>query len=95
MLDMFASLMEHRCMQPQTFERSLRAFSQRVPFQPFAVELVSGSLVTVDHPEALVFRGGLAAYIAPDGTPSLFDHEGVSQLSEANRSEPTSPPTDL
>ena len=76
-------------MQPQTFERSLRAFSQRVPFRPFAVELVSGSLVTVDHPEALVFRGGLAVYIAPDGTPSLFDHEGVNRLSEAHGSQST------
>ena len=72
-------------MQPQTFERSLRGFSQRVPFQPFAVELVSGSRITVDHPEALVFRGGLAVYIALDGTPSLFDHEGVSQLSGGNQ----------
>jgi hypothetical protein len=81
-------------MQPQTFERSLRAFSQRVPFQPFAVELVSGSLITVDHPEALVFRSGLAAYIAPDGTPSLFDHEGVSQLLTANQSRSTQPPNE-
>jgi hypothetical protein len=81
-------------MQPQTFERTLRAFSQRVPFHPFAVELVSGSLVTVDHPEALVFRGGLAVYISPDGIPSLFDHEGVSQLSAANRSQRTNPPKD-
>ena len=86
-LDTFAFINEHLRMQPQTFERGLRAFSQRVPFQPFAVELVSGALVTVDHPEALVFRGGLAAYIAPDGTPSLFDHEGVSQLSGAHGSQ--------
>lgn len=76
-------------MQSEAFERSLRAFSRRVPFQPFEVELVSGSRFTVDHPEALVFRGGLAVYIAPDGTPTLFDHEGVSQLSGANGSRPT------
>jgi hypothetical protein len=82
-LDIGALLTECLPMQPQTFERSLRGFSQRVPFQPFAVELVSGSRITVDHPEALVFRGGLAVYIAPDGTPSLFDNEGVSQLSGA------------
>ena len=91
-LDISAWFMEYQGMQPQTFERSLRAFSQRVPFQPFAVELVSGSLVTVDHPEALVFRGGLAVYIAPDGTPSLFDHEGVSQLSAANQSRSSNRP---
>ena len=76
-------------MQSEAFERSLRAFSRRMPFQPFAVELVSGSRITVDHPEALVFRVGLAVYIAPDGTPALFDHEGVSQLSGTNGSQPS------
>jgi len=85
-LDSCGFFAQYRLMQPQTFERSLRAFSERVPFQPFAVELVSGGLVTVDHPEALIFRGGLAVYIAPDGTPSLFDHESVSRLSGANGS---------
>jgi hypothetical protein len=70
-------------MISETFERSLRAFARRTPFTPFVVELVSGDRITVDHPEALVFRGGLAAYIAPDGTPSLFDHESVSRLEGA------------
>ena len=74
-------------MQPQTFERSLRAFSHRVPFQPFAVEFVSGSLVIVDHPEALVFHGGLTVFLLPDGTPSFFDHESVSNLLEARGSQ--------
>ncbi len=67
-------------MIAETFERSLRAFARRTPFAPFVVELVSGGRITVDHPEALVFRGGLAAYIAPDGTPTLFDHESVSRV---------------
>jgi hypothetical protein len=67
-------------MQTDAFERSLRAFVRRAPFQPFTVELTSGSRFQVLHPEALAFNGGLAVYIAPDGTPSLFDHESVSQL---------------
>lgn len=75
-------------MEVESFERSLRAYSRRVPFQPFTVEFVSGSRITVDHPEALVFRAGLAVYIAPDGTPSLFDRESVSQLSGANGVRP-------
>jgi hypothetical protein len=77
-------------MEPESFERSLRAFSRRVPFQAFAVELVSGTRITVDHPEALVFRGGLAVYIDPHGTPTLFDHESVSKLAGANGA-PSSP----
>ena len=68
-------------MHTEAFERSLRAFVRRVPFQPFTVELNSGSHLEVLHPEALAFNGGLAVYISPDGTPSLFDHENVSQLS--------------
>lgn len=78
-------------MQTEAFERSLRAFSQRVPFEPFEVELVSRTRFTVDHPEALVFRGGLAVYIALDGTPTLFDHDGVSRLSGANGSQLAQP----
>ena len=67
-------------MEPESFERSLRAFTRRSPFVAFSVELTSGGSFPVDHPEALVWRGGLAAYVAPDGTPTLFDHAGVTRL---------------
>ena len=67
-------------MQIEAFERSLRAFVRRALFQPFTVELTSGARFQVLHPEALAFNGGLAVCIDPDGTPSLFDHEIVSQL---------------
>ena len=67
-------------MQTEAFERSLRAFVRRAPFQPFTVELTSGTRFQVLHPEALAFNGGLAVYIDPDGAPSLFDHGSVSQL---------------
>jgi hypothetical protein len=36
--------------------------------------------VRVDHPEALVVGSGVAVYLAPDGAPAIFDHEGVSQV---------------
>ena len=74
-------------MVATTFERVLREFARRVPFRPFEVELVSGSRFTVDHPEALVFRGGTAVYVAPDGTPKWFDHEAVSRLEGAPGAE--------
>jgi hypothetical protein len=67
-------------MQTDAFESSLRAFVRRTPFQPFTVELTSGTRFQVLHPEALAFNAGLAVYISPDGTPSMFDHESVSQL---------------
>jgi hypothetical protein len=58
----------------------LRAFVHRTPFRPFTVELVSGQRIEVGHPEALVYRNGVAVYFSPEGAISLFDHEGVSQL---------------
>lgn len=67
-------------MESASFDFSLRAFSRRAPFHPFAVELASGEQFTVDHPEALVYRGGLAVYVAPDGRPVMFDHMGVTRL---------------
>lgn len=76
-------------MQLETFERSLRAFSRRTPFQPYMIELTSGSRFAINHPEAVGFNGGLAVYISPDGAPSLFDHDSVSQLVGAPGSQST------
>jgi hypothetical protein len=78
--NMLSSLPLRFAMDAEAFEKSLRAFVRRRPFQSFVVELVSGARVEVDHPEALVFRGGVAIYVDPSGQPTLFDHHGVSQL---------------
>jgi hypothetical protein len=71
-------------MDARTFERTLRQLSNRRPFRRVTVGLVSGTNFTVDHPEALIFRGGTAVYIAPDGTPWWFDDESVEYLKQAN-----------
>ena len=70
-------------MLAENFERALRGFTQRVPFRTFTVELINGRQFTVEHPEALVFRNGLAVYIAADGALTIFDHEGVNQFTGA------------
>jgi len=67
-------------MTADNFQRTLPAFQKRSPFRPFTVELVSGDRFQVDHPEALVLRDGTAVFIAAGGTPTLFDHESVSQF---------------
>ena len=67
-------------MLPENFDRALRAFCRRTPFKPFTVELVNSARFQVDHPEALVFRGGGAVFISSAGEITLFDHESVSQL---------------
>jgi hypothetical protein len=43
-----------------------------------------GIRFTIEHPEALVFRAGTAVYLAPEGNLTIFDHEGVSRLSDVN-----------
>jgi hypothetical protein len=43
------------------------------------VELVSGDRINIDHPEALVIRGGVGVFVSADGAPSIFDLESVSQ----------------
>jgi hypothetical protein len=65
---------------PDHFQTTIRACQKRAPFQPYAVELVSGERVRVDYPEALVIRGGVAVFLSADGAPSIFDHEGVSRI---------------
>jgi len=67
-------------MESENFERSLRAFARRTPFQSFVVRFVDGNSLTIDHLEALVLRGGNAAYIRASGQPTFFDHRSVSQL---------------
>lgn len=69
-------------MTDANFKKSLLAFIRRRPFKPFQVELVSGDRFTVEHPEALVQGGAVAAYINPDGDIKLFDSSSVSQLAD-------------
>jgi len=67
-------------MTPENFDRTLRVFQKRAPYSPFPVELVSGGSIQVHHPEALVFRDGVAIFVAKGGFPVIFDYEGVSQI---------------
>lgn len=67
-------------MDRDTFDNTIRTFKHRTPFQPFTVALVNGDRVEVDHPEALVFRDGVAIFAGPGGIPVVFDYEGVSQV---------------
>jgi hypothetical protein len=77
-------------MTNQHFEKTLRAFQKRTPFRSFTVSLVNGDRVQVDHPEALVLRGGVGVFVAADGTPTIFDHESVSDFTAGPSSKKTS-----
>ena len=67
-------------MEAEAFERSLRAFVRRTPFQPFVVELVSGTRLLIEHPEALIFRGRVAVHVDKDNEITHFDNNGVSKM---------------
>ncbi len=67
-------------MTTDHFQTAIRGFQRRTPFKSYVVELVSGDRVQVDHPEALVLRGGVAVFVSAQGAPAIFDHEGVSQI---------------
>jgi len=70
-------------MTAENFDKVVRAFQTRAPFRSFTVELSGGTRIDVDHPEALVFRGGVAVFLCAAGVPTLFDHEAVTQVSDA------------
>jgi len=67
-------------MEVDNFDRTLNAFRTRVPFKPFTVVLVNGDRFEVDHQGAFFARDGMSVFIAPGGTPILFDHESVIQF---------------
>jgi len=67
-------------MTAEHFQTAIRGFQWRTPFKPYVVELVGGDRVPVDHQEALVIRGGVAVFVSSSGAPTIFDHEGVSQV---------------
>ena len=67
-------------MTAEHFDKTLQAYQRLRPFRPFSVRFVSGEQVSVDHPEALVIRGGVGVYLSAAGVPTLFDHESVSEV---------------
>ena len=62
------------------FDKMLKAYQKRKPFRSYRVRFVSGEHIDVDHPEALITRGGVAVYFNAAGVPALFDHESVSEV---------------
>ncbi|MCI0703188.1 MAG: hypothetical protein L0241_19080 [Planctomycetia bacterium] len=67
-------------MTPENFDNSLRVFVERKPFQVFPVEFHGGHRFEIDGPNTLVFRDGVAVFVAPGGIPIIFDHESVNML---------------
>jgi hypothetical protein len=67
-------------MTADHFEKTLQAYQRRKPFRSFRVRFLSGEHIDVDHPETVIIRAGVAAYVNAKGVPTLFDHESVSEV---------------
>jgi len=67
-------------MTAEHFDKTLQAYQKRRPFRSFAVRFMSGEQIDVDHPEAMIIRGGIGVYVDAAGVPTLFDHESVSEV---------------
>lgn len=67
-------------MDSESFEVTLKTMSKRMPFQPFAVELTSGSRISIEHPEAMIIIDGTAVYMSPKKELSIFDSDGVTRI---------------
>jgi hypothetical protein len=69
-------------MIKRIFETTLRAYRIRRPFKPFLVELMSGTMLEIGHPEGLISQDGAAVYVAPGGNITIFDAPGVVRFSD-------------
>ena len=75
-------------MPLQNLDQAIKDFTKRKPFQTFFVELKSGRIIQVDHPEAMIARNGQAAWIGTGGDIAIFDADGVARVF-SGRSEAT------
>ena len=67
-------------MTKENFDEALQTLISRQPYLPFTVELNGGTRFEVDFPNAIVFRDGVACFVAPGGHLKLFDHESVNLI---------------
>ncbi len=67
-------------MEIENFDKLIRGLTKLQPFSPFGVELASGAMIEIDHPEAIVIRNGVAVYMRPDGVPTWFDHGNATRI---------------
>ena len=81
-------------MKYSTFLLSMRPFVRRRPFQSYFVELNSGLILRVKHPEALSLRGEVALYVSTLNEYTFFDRSSVCRVFEELPTPPVAqPPT--
>jgi hypothetical protein len=76
-------------MELQTFVDSLRTFYRERPFLQFDIELASGEVIRVVHPDAMAFIGRRAVVLTTDGLAHHLDHTGVVRISSTGEAPAT------
>lgn len=71
-------------MTLDNFVKSLTLQQNRRPFLQYEIELTSGSVLRVNHPDALAFMGRRAILMTSDGTTHEFDNESVAQITKTD-----------
>jgi hypothetical protein len=67
-------------MEFQNLINALRSHHNQRPFHQYDIELASGTVLRVQHPDALAFYGHRAVVMTADGMSHTFDHEAVARL---------------
>jgi hypothetical protein len=71
-------------MRQENFEKVLRVFLDQTPFRPFTLELLSGTRIEINHPEALTMReDGLIIVASTSSTRSVLDVGAVVRFISA------------
>jgi hypothetical protein len=69
-------------MTRENYQKAVDAFKQRVPFQPFAIEMEDGRRFVVEDPQVLHCYAGAGTFLHPNGDFDFVDSEDVKQLVE-------------
>jgi hypothetical protein len=70
-------------MTRENFENLFRGFSQRKPWRPYTVELINGSRIEINHPEALSQTGEILKCRSTTGLVCYFDCASVVRFLDA------------
>lgn len=69
-------------MTKDNFTKLLTVFLQRKPWRSFTIELVSGALIEVNHPESLT-PGEIITVSSTTGLRAYFDFSTVARFIDA------------
>jgi hypothetical protein len=64
-------------MNKENFDRAFQIFQRRKPWRPFTLELLTGSRIEIEHPEALTRYEDLVKHQSSTGLQSVFEYTSV------------------